>query len=129
VIFAAIQYIEGNIWGAAMMSIAGVFTLPLVHRFYNELRTGDRFEDERISRISHKSGFIAFIAMLVAAILTGSIGVVFRDGNHIYADFITKYDTALVGFIGGFVFISAQVFYNRFGYQTSLKEILLGDEK
>ncbi|MFB6245707.1 MAG: hypothetical protein ABEJ03_05175, partial [Candidatus Nanohaloarchaea archaeon] len=109
VALALVQFSQGYPRGAAIMVIVAVLTLPNVHRFWKEIQMGQEINDERFTQVGRKSGFIAFFATLLTAILVGGAAAVNRVGGE--PGFLTFYDDLIIALVGAAVFAAAQIWY------------------
>ncbi|EGQ43580.1 MAG: hypothetical protein J07AB43_15710 [Candidatus Nanosalina sp. J07AB43] len=110
-----------------MMATIGVYALPVVYRFWRELRMDQEIEDERFMQVGKKAGSVSFAVTSVAAIVTGGVGRILRTGNEAYSEFITTYDTAIVALIGAVSFTLLSIFYDNVGVDRKLTDIITGD--
>ncbi|MFB6158964.1 MAG: hypothetical protein ABEJ95_04900 [Candidatus Nanohalobium sp.] len=127
ILLAFVQFSQGYPRGAAIMVIVAVLTLPNVHRFWKEIQMGQEINDERSTQVGRKSGFIAFFATLLTAILVGGAAKISRIVSE--PGFLTFYDDLIIAPVGATIFAVAQIWYNHFGTQRNIKEIILGDEE
>ncbi len=121
------QYSQGNTWSTLMTATTGVYTLPLVYRFWRELRMDQEIEDERFIQVGKKAGSISFVAVSISAIVTGGIGAILRTGNEAYSGFVTTYDTAIVALVGAISFTALSIFYDQVGVEKKITDLLKGD--
>ena len=123
---ALVQFLQGYPRGAAVAVLMVVLAIPNIHRFWKEIQMEQEINDERFTRVARKSGFTAFLATLLTAVLVGGAAAVNRVGSK--PGLLTIYDDLIIALVGAAVFATAQIWYNHIGTQRNIKEIILGDE-